>query len=92
MPYREERGMSQANVERIIGRLITDEEFRRRFAEDPQAALSEITDRGVELTCLELKALASIDPQLTESLAEAIDSRIQKACLHARNDSKERLQ
>lgn len=80
--------MSQSNVERVIGRLVTDEEFRSRFEEDPRAVLREVTDLGVELTCLELQALASIDPRLAARIAEAIDPRIQKACLHGRADTK----
>ena len=54
--------MSQRGVERVIGRLATDEEFRRRFAENPAAILQEAIACGVELTSLEVQALASIDP------------------------------
>jgi hypothetical protein len=74
--------MSQRNVERIIGRLVTDEEFRLRFAADPGAVLRDIAGCGLELTRLELQALAAIDPAQIERCAQSIDPRIQKADLH----------
>ena len=70
--------MSQRNVEKVIGRLITDEGFRRRFALDPFDALFEMTLCGVELSGLELKALASINPSRAGQFADTIDPRIQK--------------
>jgi Ribosomally synthesized peptide prototyped by Frankia Franean1_4349. len=73
--------MSQRGVERVIGRLVTDEAFRRKFAEDPAAILREALGCGVELTSLEVRALASIDPQLLARLAENLDPRIQKICV-----------
>jgi len=76
--------MSQYNVERVIGRLITDEEFRGRFAENPRTVLEEITACGVELTGLELQVLASLDPDLTERYAQEIDPRIQKINLRGK--------
>ena len=75
--------MSQRNVENLIGRLVTDEAFRRRFSEDPGGALLEITECGVELTNIELRALVTIDARLAGMLAEAIDPRIQKVDVHA---------
>jgi len=72
--------MSQRNVERVIGRLVTDEPFRARFAENPEAALEEIVQCGLELTSVELGALASVDVGTVTRLAEAIDPRIQKVC------------
>ena len=73
--------MSQCSVERVVGRLLTDEAFRRRFTEDPVAAIREIVGRGVELTSLEIQALASIDPRQAARFADAIDPRIQKCDL-----------
>ena len=73
--------MSQRGVERVIGRLVTDEEFRRRFAEDPAAILRQAIECGVELTSLEIEALASIDLARLIRLAETLDPRIQKVCL-----------
>ncbi len=70
--------MSQRNVERVIGRLVTDEGFRRRFAADPQTTLEELRQCGVELNPCELRALVSVDPRLVERLADAIDPRLQK--------------
>ena len=71
--------MSQKNVENMIGRLVTDERFRRQFAADPKAALAALVDQGIELTWCELKALASIDARRVERLADSIDETIRKA-------------
>jgi len=71
--------MSQRNVEQVIGRLVTDEAFRRRFEENPVAALQELSMSGVALNVIELHALAAIDPYSVARFAEAIDLRIQKA-------------
>jgi hypothetical protein len=70
--------MSQRNVERVIGRLVTDENFRRQFSEDPRAALEEMRRAGVELTPVETQALLSVDPDKVGRLSECIDARLQK--------------
>jgi len=70
--------MSQRNVEQVIGRIVTDEGLRRRFEKKPLEALFEIVASGVELSTLELQALASIDPSLAARFADALDPRIQK--------------
>jgi len=73
--------MSQSSVERIIGVLVTDEAFRRRYAEDPRAALQDVARSGIELTLCERHALACIDPAALARFADAIDARLQKADL-----------
>lgn len=73
--------MSQSNVERVVGRLVTDEGFRRRFAESPATVLGELTANGMELTDCELRALSAFDVRVAARCAHAIDPRIQKADL-----------
>ena len=70
--------MSQVCVERTIGMLATDEGLRRRFLENPDTALREALDRGMELTPSELRSLASLDPDGLAEFAESIDPRLQK--------------
>jgi hypothetical protein len=70
--------MTQRNVEQVIGRIVTDEGFRRRFEEKPFEALFEIVASGVELTTVELQALARMDPTVVTRFADALDPRIQK--------------
>jgi DNA-binding MarR family transcriptional regulator len=71
-------GVSQRSVERVIGRLVTDEGFRRRFAENSERVLGELTEAGVELTWCERRALRALDMSVLEPLARAIDPRLQK--------------
>lgn len=73
--------MSQANVERIVGRLATDEDFRREFRVDPVRVVRDLAERGVELTRAEISTLVVLDPRTLESFANALDPRLQKASL-----------
>ena len=74
--------MSQRSVERVIGRLVTDEAFRRRFAQRPESTLRETADGGLELTACEMQALAALDASVLEQFADAIDPRLQKTDIH----------
>ncbi len=43
-------------IEILIGRLITDEKFRREFLQDPEATLFALSDRGLVLSRIEIAA------------------------------------
>lgn len=73
--------MSQRSVEMVIGRLVTDEAFRRHFGEDPAAELRRLQDAGVELNPCELRVLSALDVRVVERFALDIDPRIQKVDL-----------
>ncbi len=73
--------MSQANVERIVGRLVTDEDFRRAFHEEPERVVRSLADRGCELTRAEIDTLVALDPVTLEEFADSLDPRLQKASL-----------
>lgn len=73
--------MTQRNVERLIGRLVTDEALRGRFIQDPGGAVAEVVAEGWELTEMERAALASLDRRSLAQLAARVDRRIQKAAL-----------
>lgn len=78
---REVKVMTQRTVELVLGRLITDEAFRRSFTEDPAGTLATIAERGAELNSCEVHALCSLDSDLLARVAEAIDPRLQKSDL-----------
>jgi hypothetical protein len=73
--------LAQRTIELLIGRLITDEQFRREFLGDPEKTLLALFDRGLELSRTEVAALVNTDPTLWARTAEAIDPRLQKASL-----------
>ena len=75
--------MSQHHVEQIIGRLVTDEGFRRRFAGDPEATLETLLAGGMELNACERRALLSLDPEHLARFADTLDPCIQKVELGA---------
>jgi hypothetical protein len=74
--------MAQKNVQLIIGRILTDEEFRSDFLERPITTLASLRDRGFELTNIEVDALARTDARLWRCGAEWIDARIQRCRLN----------
>lgn len=73
--------MSQKYVEAVIGRLATDEAFRRRFHGDRAAVIAELVDQGMRLTAVERAALLDLDDAAFERFAERLDPRIQKISL-----------
>jgi hypothetical protein len=75
----------QRCIEVVIGRLITDEDFRRQFIADPNAALTEAGGRGLQFSASEIAALINTDAELWERVADQLDPRLQKASLRRVN-------
>src|SRR5262245_59573336 len=65
--------VTQRSIEIVIGRLLTDEEFRGAFVTDPRQTLRDLLDGGTSLTTTEINALVSIDPAVWPVLADHID-------------------
>jgi hypothetical protein len=65
--------MSQRDVERTLGRLLTDPGFRRDFFRNPAGACLKL---GVQLATHEVEALLRVPPRRLASLAGQLDDRI----------------
>ena len=65
-------------IEMLIGRLITDEQFRDEFLSDPETTLRTLREYGFELSHTEVAALMNTDRELWVRTANAIDPRLQK--------------
>jgi len=79
--------MSQRAVEQVLGKLLTDEEFCRRFFENPHCAcfLS-----GFELSPVELEAVMRTPRTILAALSRCLDDRISRLCVPATPDPEER--
>lgn len=70
--------MSQRSVEQVIGKLVTDEDFRQRFERSREATLAEVVAHGLELNAIEWRALRTLDVTAYAQLAGCLDPRLQK--------------
>jgi len=84
--------MSQANVERILGRLASDERFRRQFWKNRAAVLAELANAGCELNPCERRALEALAEEAVERFAAALDPRLQKTDLCAMGGQEREIQ
>jgi hypothetical protein len=71
--------MSLRTVQVIVGRLVTDEEYRLKFLSDPIRALTTLRDQGVELTSAEIDALIRTERTLWSDAAARIDPDLQRS-------------
>jgi hypothetical protein len=65
--------MSQRDVERTLGRLLTDADFRDEFFLDPARACLTL---GIQLTADELEALFRVPRPALANLGARLDDRI----------------
>ena len=65
--------MSQRDVERALGRLLTDTGFRRDFFRNPARTCLEF---GLDLAPHEIQALLRVPPQQLARFAGRLDDRI----------------
>jgi hypothetical protein len=65
--------MSQQDVERTLGRLLTDEGFQEDFFRDAAGACLGL---GIRLTPQEMEALLRVQRSALASLAARLDDRI----------------
>jgi hypothetical protein len=77
--------MSQRTIERVIGRLLTDEELRHEFTRSPRRTLAELNEQGWDLSRFEVDALLSIEIGLWSETAARIDCRLQRCSLKTGN-------
>jgi hypothetical protein len=75
------------SIELLIGRLITDEDFRAAFRRDARGTLTGPRARELVLTPLEVEAILATDATLWERVADELDARLQKASLRLRGDA-----
>ena len=73
--------MAHRSVEILIGRLITDEAFRRAFRTDAMTTLVRFMESGYELTTVEVAALSATPAKAWDAIAGHVDPRLQKSCL-----------
>ena len=69
--------MSQESLEMFLGRLITDDHFRRLAS---KSFLNVSLEYGFKLTQDEQKLLREIDFNKFTSLAKNLDGRIKRSC------------
>ncbi len=76
--------MSQRDVERALGRLLTDQCFRDDFFLDPSRACLLL---GVQLAPHEVEALARVPRRAVANLGARLDDRICRLHIRSGNGS-----
>jgi len=79
--------MSQRTLERVVGRLITDDEFRLEFTRLPQHTLAALKEQGWELTAIEVEALVQTDTEVWSDGARRINPRLQRSSLKTHEEN-----
>jgi DNA-binding CsgD family transcriptional regulator len=76
--------MSKWGVQIVIGRLLTDETFRRQFEQCRRECLASVCGHGIDLDRTEIAALVEGDVRVWTDMASQIDRRL---CQTARQEA-----
>jgi hypothetical protein len=68
--------MSQRSLEQLLGRILTDEEFRRAFFPIRASSFELAAAHGFELTPVERSAIGTLSRCKCERLGRGLDPRI----------------
>ena len=71
--------MSQRYVELLLGRILTDEDFRGSFFPVQAASFEAAAALGLELTPVERSALCTLQRQRFDTIARILDPRISRS-------------
>ena len=74
--------MAQKTVQLVIGRILTDEEFRATFLEKPTDTLISLRDQGYALTNDEISALVQTDVRLWQRGSKWVNAELQRCWLN----------
>jgi hypothetical protein len=77
--------MSQRNVEILLGKLLTDADFRRSFFPAPSSAekipnFDAAAAHCLDLTPVERSALSNLRRHRFDLMADSMDPRISRSC------------
>ncbi|HEV8610768.1 MAG TPA: Os1348 family NHLP clan protein [Thermoanaerobaculia bacterium] len=71
--------MSQPSVEKLLGRILTDDDFRRSFFPVRAESFNLAAVHGFDLTSVERSALSSLRRRPFECAAADLDARISRS-------------
>ena len=71
--------MSQRCVEMLLGKILTDEDFRRSFFPVQPSSFEMAASHGLELTPVEQSALSSLRLRRFAFIAQTLDPRISRS-------------
>jgi DNA-binding CsgD family transcriptional regulator len=74
--------MSKWGVQIVIGRLLTDEAFRRQFEQCRRECLASVCGHGIDLDRTEIAALVEADARVWTDMASQIDRRLCQTARH----------
>lgn len=75
--------MSQKCVELLLGKILTDEDFRRAFFPVQPSSFEMAAARGLELTPIERSALSNLRLRRFAFIAQTLDPRISRTSASA---------
>jgi hypothetical protein len=79
--------MSQTSVEKLLGRILTDDGFRGSFFPIRGESFELAAAHGFDLNPIEVSALSSLRRRTFECIASSLDPRISRSSAAGQDDA-----